>query len=308
MQTPGNVAGPVQTPGVFDAGRVVEEPEARVAPPQEVKSGSCPDGMAYVPGGSFMMGAEQGHAIRPLHRVTITKPYCIDILEVTLEDFEQCEGAGGCVMKKPKGLGRSPGSKCNKLWKKWENRQKHPINCITWEEAHAYCKWRKKRLPSEAEWEFAARGPESFKFPWGNQPPTEELAWNDMYIVPNRNHAKCADMGPEICPTHLGNGAWGTREVGGYPRGKSPFGVLDMGGNVAEWVQDWRYPLPWAPEEHAVDPTGPATGTYKVIKDFGWMGGGPHLTVAARSGGYPDENRYHTVGVRCALTPVPSTP
>jgi eukaryotic-like serine/threonine-protein kinase len=265
------------------------------------KQGPCPPEMVYVPPGTFMMGKEKDDPIAPLHKVTLTKAYCIDKLEVTLEEYQRCEKARVCTKSgAPKPGYDSGGPTCNE---KREGRNKHPINCITWLQADAYCRWRKKHLPTEAEWEFAARGPESFKWPWGNQPPTEELAWNSMYMAVNKDHAKCADMGPEICPKIYKHSAWGTTEVGKHPDGASPFGALDMGGNVGEWVQDWDMPMPGQNRGDAVDPTGPTTGKYRVIKDIGWDGGDPKYTVGDRSGGRPDKTVHHTVGMRCALSP-----
>jgi formylglycine-generating enzyme required for sulfatase activity len=123
-----------------------------------------------------------------------------------------------------------------------------------------------------------------------------------MYMAVNKDHAKCADMGPEICPKIYKHSAWGTTEVGTHPAGASPFGVLDMGGNVGEWVQDWRYPIPWTGVTDAVDPTGPPTGSSKVSKDISWEAGHPRYDVAHRSGGRPDESVDHGVGVRCAMS------
>jgi formylglycine-generating enzyme required for sulfatase activity len=111
----------------------------------------------------------------------------------------------------------------------------------------SHARWH-RGLPTSAEWEFAARGPKSFRFPWGNQLPTDELA---RASYPKR--------------------VWGTAEVGSRPKGASPFGALDMGGNVCEWVQDWgEYPHPTSP---ITDPTGPEHGKEKCNKAFGWGGG-----------------------------------
>jgi formylglycine-generating enzyme required for sulfatase activity len=234
--------------------------------------------MVYVVPGTFMMGDKKDDPIAPLHRVTLTRPYCIDRLEVTLESYQRCEKARVCTKSGAPRPGLDGGGPtCNE---KREGRGKHPINCITWLQADKYCRWVKKRLPSEAEWEFAARGPESLKWPWGNQPPTPELAWGSMYK-------------PMV---------WGTTEVGTHPAGASPFGALDMGGNVAEWVQDWDMPMPGQNKDDAVDPAGPSAGRYRVIKDVGWDGGNPIYNVARRSGGRPDEAVHHTVGMRCALS------
>lgn len=135
------------------------------------------------------------------HCTVILSAFEIDKTEVTQKAFQACAKAGKCTAP---AANFDPATKAD-----------HPVTDVTWEQAAAYCKWAGKRLPTEAEWERAARGTEGLRFPWGNDPPTCEQA----------NFKGCAPRG--------------THPVGSHTAGASPYGALDMAGNVYEWVNDW---------------------------------------------------------------------
>ena len=189
--------------------------------------------MALIPGGISAMGSEEGDAEqKPVHVVELAAFY-IDVYEVTVAQYRPCVEAGICAEPPSVNL-------CN--W--YENvEDTHPINCMYWEDARAYCEWAGLRLSTEAEWEKAARGTDGRTYPWG-----EDL---------DRNKA------------NYGGGAMRTLEVGSHPEGVSPYGVHDMAGNVWEWVQDWynSYYYSTSPVE---DPQGPESGSHKVLRGGSW--------------------------------------
>jgi sulfatase modifying factor 1 len=159
----------------------------------------------------------------------------------------------------------------------------HPVVNVDWYDAATYCNWARKRLPTEAEWERAARGTTGRRFPWGETEPTRAHA---NYLNQWRNGG-------------------GLEPVGSHPRGASPEGVQDLQGNVWEWVADWYDPH-YYENGPTRNPLGPPKGARKVIRGSGWESEAPVLRSAHRLGS-PPTNRNHTLGFRCARDATRST-
>jgi formylglycine-generating enzyme required for sulfatase activity len=207
--------------------------------------------MVYVPAGTFPMGsseddAEAGPDELPQHRVTLDG-FWIDQTEVTNAQFLQFLNEHG--NRDPQGAtmivldqGYTRISQVDDQFVAPEVAFQRPVVMVTWHGAAAYCEWAGGRLPTEAEWEYAARGPEGTLYPWGNAPPTCDLA----------NYGTC--IGVPV-------------QVGSRPAGASWCGALDMAGNVWEWVADWFTPYSGLPQEN---PTGPSSGDVPVLRGGGW--------------------------------------
>jgi formylglycine-generating enzyme required for sulfatase activity len=247
-----------------------------VAPPRAVadqldsRLGRDPVAMVTVPAGWFLMGssgpADQDDE-RPQRKVYLDA-FAIDAVEVTNERYAAFATASGHH--------RPPNPYGEGLLADTDGIGSLPVVQVTWHDASDYCGWAGKRLPTEAEWEKAARGTDGRRFPWGAAQPAP-------------GHA---NFGREW------DGTATMRSVGTTPDGRSPYGVMDMGGNVREWVADWYHPEYYAgaPERN---PRGPEDGILKVTRGGSWHNSANELRVTARQkGGFA--LKTDGVGFRCA--------
>jgi formylglycine-generating enzyme len=258
--------------GVGNGGAPEEQPNA-----QRLPNVTCPDPTPAeptktvdVPASDFTMGCDAQVDTEckpdedPAHPVSL-QAFSIDATEVTQAQYHDCVNAGACLPPT-----------CD--WDPCGARAKHPIVCVNRADAVAYCKLQNKRLPTEAEWELAARGTAALKFPWGN----------DAIDCTHGNLAGCLND---------------TAPVGSYPSGASPFGALDMAGNVVEWVSDI-----YDPGYYAVSPKDDPQGPASTPQHDAFVGrGGGFLSTAIwhRASARDDyEGTYFkkTFGIRCAAS------
>jgi formylglycine-generating enzyme required for sulfatase activity len=288
----------------LEAGGCQSAQPAQPAPPPPPPPPTCADGMVLVQGASFMMGSVQGQGEAdetPAHRVTLDT-YCIDRHEVSVAQFRQCAQAGTCGVFMTVNLpGLSPQDAT--LFNQYCNggrgdRDNHPMNCLDWAQADAYCRWRGGRLPSEAEWELAARGTEQRVYPWGNAAPTR-LMLNACDADCRSNFERPGRPRPPAIHDST-DGFTATAPVGTFSGGASPYGALDMAGNVFEWTADWYGPYNAAP---ANNPHGPTNGTNRVARGGHWFSGNAaNVRGADRVEALP-VTRLATLGFRCAADP-----
>jgi formylglycine-generating enzyme required for sulfatase activity len=224
-----------------------------------------PEGMVLIPAGEFLMGAEDGQQdARPSHRVYLSS-YWIDQYEVTNTQYRQCVDAGSCTLPK------------DRLTFEDLTRVQHPVTNITWNQARSFCQWQGKRLPTEAEWEKAARGTDGRRYPWGN----------DGEVVKSR-----------VRNGELKAGGNGTESIGLQTSTASPYGVFDLIGSVSEWVKDW-YAEDFYQTSPVRDPQGPPRGSFRVLRGGEWDEKPPDLRASYR--GWDDVTYWGpTLGVRCA--------
>jgi formylglycine-generating enzyme required for sulfatase activity len=241
--------------------------------------------MVYVPAGEFQMGNQKSDPCfaldqRPQHTVTLDH-FRIDQTEVTVNQYQQCVIAGMC--QAPQGCNFGPGEPTYEEL----SQEDYPMICLSWFEAQAYCEWVGGRLPTEAEWAYAARGPEAKRFPWGDE------------FGPNCSQGNFYDGDALKCS----DGYTTTAPVGSFPAGASWCGVLDMAGNVAGWVSDWygSYPALSGVVARA-NPTGPVLGEAKVVRGGGWRFPIEFACLPRRMASAPGI-RAGFVGFRCVVMP-----
>ena len=224
--------------------------------------------MVLVPAGEFMMGSQAGDADeQPAHKVYVDA-FFMDQYEVTVRQYAAFLQATGV------------NSPSDWMTTNQPAHQKFPVANVDWADAFAFCKWAGKRLPTEAEWEKAARGTDGRLYPWGNDPPT---------------------------PLHANYGKTGLNNhgalvpVGTLENGKSPYDIYDMAGNVWEWVSDW-YDHDYYKNSPSQNPTGPPMGGYKVIRGGSWNSNHRNLRSADRYWDPPSFRSLYFPGFRCAKT------
>ena len=217
--------------------------------------------MVPVPEGTFAMGSTDGDDDeRPVHDEHVSA-FTIGRTEVTVAEYRKCVVAGGCTSTPIKAY-------CNESI---ANHDKHPINCLTWNQANAFCVWAGGRLPTEREWEYAARGMDGRRYPWGKERPAAQLCWD----------GPGSDLG-------LGKRR-GTCEVGKYAAGASPFGALDMAGNVWEWTADF----------YSEDYSLKGNDGLRVTRGGTWFGYDAHDVRATLRFRVQPEAENYGIGMRC---------
>ena len=225
--------------------------------------------MVYVPAGEFIMGSNNGDPDeRPIHEVYLDA-FWMDEHEVTLGQFQEFITSTD-YSAAPCGEGED-----------------HPVACVDWYSAQAYCQWARKRLPTEAEWEKAARGTNGRIFPWGDSFDGTRLNFCD---------SNCSESWSSYS---YNDGFKGTAPVGSYT--SNEYGLFDMAGNVFEWVADW-YGEGYYNESPDKNPQGPTSGTTRVDKGGSFARPSYNSHGSYRQWGYPDATSYTDTGFRCVVS------
>jgi formylglycine-generating enzyme required for sulfatase activity len=234
--------------------------------PESAQAEQAP--MGAIPAGKFWMGVDGLQGLddeRPRHEVFLDT-YAMDLYEVTV----------GRYATFLKSTGRLPPL----FWDTVDlnEHRDRPVIGVDWEDADVYCRWAGKRLPTEAEWEHAARGTDERRYPWGHETPVQSLA---NYAIGAR-----FSYSQTLMP------------VGHYEKGRSPYGMYDMAGNVWEWVQDW-YGTNYYETSEERNPRGPSEGQFKVLRGGSWSELPKYLLTYGRFK-LPPSTRNSYTGFRCA--------
>jgi formylglycine-generating enzyme required for sulfatase activity len=235
-------------------------PAPAAAPTPAAALSACPPGKAAIPGGVF---AKAGAA------PATVQAFCLDVIEVTVADYAACVKRGGCTpafaTADHPGITDAQRAAAGKFCNEDKpDRQDHPVNCVDWSQAKAYCTSRGERLPTDLEWEWAARGEErATTYPWGDAALADQACWNGGNVVSGARRSTC--------------------RVASHPLGDNPQGIHDLSGNVWEWVED-----------------GGETADLRVHRGGSWALQKPELLAADSRGQAESTVRQSSVGFRCA--------
>ncbi len=261
--------------------------------------------MALIPAGEYRMGTSEGSdglADEHPERLVFLHPFFLDRFEVTNQDYAAFVQSTG---HRPP-TNNSPDST---IWNGAVPPQpiaRHPVVNVSWEDAVAYCRWSGKRLPTEAEWEKAARGTDGRRYPWGNDWSWTKANSASYWAGRTIEFQSGADWeafwikgdGARLAREHGINGEVLTLPVGSFPDAVSPYGIHDLAGNAAEWVQDWYDPNYYR-SAPLTDPTGPERGAIKSMRGGSWLKPAISLRTSDRDWGTMD-SRPSGTGFRCA--------
>jgi formylglycine-generating enzyme required for sulfatase activity len=252
---PTSTTAPIPTVEATVSAPVEAEPVAEAGAPEE-------SGMVTIPPGEFIMGSQKGDESPP-HAVSVDT-FEIDIYEVTNAEFAQFVEATSYQTDAEKSSDPSP-------WQAYftQGKENYPVVKVSWNDAQAYCEWAGKRLPAESEWEKAARGTDQLTYPWGDE-------WDASKV----NSKESGLRGPVT--------------VGSFPQGASPYGVMDMAGNVWEWTSSWYtgYPQTTFNSNYFGE-------TFKVLRGGGWFSEQSQVRTTQRNANSPDAAN-DDIGFRCA--------
>ena len=289
---------PIEPPGVEPA----EEPSPEPNSPGDIQVRPVDDiAVVYVPGGEFVMGSDEQaldsalelcnaylnncergwfEGEQPAHTVVLDD-FWIDRTEVTNGQYRACVKARGCD---PPFVTRS---RTRIEYYGDGTFDNYPVVNVSWHQAAAYCQWAGARLPTEAEWEYAARGPEGRQFPWGDTFDGTRLNYCDVNCEFGKADSSADDGYADTAP------------VGTYADGASWCGALDLPGNVWEWVADW-YGEGYYSDSPSQNPLGPASGRYRVLRGGSYVSEPPIMRGAMRYGNGLPSDVIASFGFRCA--------
>jgi formylglycine-generating enzyme required for sulfatase activity len=261
---------------LYDSGTAGDAPSTLAASDDAGNAPLCPAGEVWVPptpAEGFLMSKGQPRE----HRVVLSHGFCMDANEVSVRAFSRCVDAGACKEPWP-----------SDPFSMYPSKPDYPVNLVSWVKARAYCAWAGKRLPTEAEWEWAATGPTQTKYPWGNEPePSCEYVDYTKYGAPKW-----------LAGADVGCGGGGPSPVGSHPKGDKvwPGGAIhDLAGNVWEWVEDSFAPLA---KDTQTDPLFRSQSESHVIRGGGWNRSYAAMVVTFR-GAADVDYQVPALGFRC---------